>query len=120
MKTNSFQSRANGFTLVEIMIVVAIIGLLVGIAVPNFVKTRAQARKNTCLENLSQIESAKQIWGVENARKDGDTVTEADLIGPSLYIKKKPVCPSSGEDYVYTTIGRNATCPNAALGHALE
>ena len=54
-----------GFTLVEIMIVVAIIGLLASIAVPNFIKSRQQAQKVACINNLRQIEGAKQLWALE-------------------------------------------------------
>jgi prepilin-type N-terminal cleavage/methylation domain-containing protein len=117
MKTNRFRSKAHGFTLVEILIVVAIMGLLVGIAVPNFVKTRTLAQKNVCIENLTQIESAKQIWGLESAKKNGDPATEGDLIGPTLYIQKMPECPAGG-DYDFMSIGTPATCTVA--GHEVQ
>jgi len=97
------------FTLVEIMVVIAILGLLLALAIPNFLKTRTHARKQVCIENLSQIESAKQIWGVENSKKEGDTVTESDLVGATSYIKSRPVCPAGGT-YNYTSIGQNASC----------
>ena len=108
--------RPSGFTLVELMITVGIIGLILGIALPNFMKTRTRARQQICIENLSQIESAKQLWGVENNKKDGDPATSADLIGPSLYIKRQPVCPAAGK-YDFTTIGENAKCDQT--GHVL-
>ncbi len=102
--------------MLEIMIVVALIGLLAAIAVPNFLKSRSYAQQQACIENLSQIESAKQIWGTENLKKTGDIPAETDLIGPVLYIKKMPVCPGGGT-YDFMAIGQNATC--TTLGHTL-
>src|SRR5579862_3352326 len=59
-------SRKSGFTLVEIMIVVAIIGLLAAIAIPNFVRARTTSQQNACINNLRQIDGAKQEWGTEH------------------------------------------------------
>lgn len=110
--------RRAGFTLVEILIVVAIIGILVAVALPAFMKSRAQARKQVCIENLSQIESAKQQWGLETGKKDGDPPTQADLVGADKYMKKMPECPGGGT-YEFQVIGRTATCSQRADGHEL-
>ena len=113
--TNS--ARRSGFTLLEIMIVVCIIGILVGMAFPAFVKSRNQARKQACLENLSQIESAKQQWGIEVGKKSGDVPAQSDLIGTDRYIKVMPACPGGGT-YEFQPIGTTATCTEA--GHVLD
>ena len=102
-------AATRGFTLVEIMIVIAIIGLLVSIAVPNYMKHREYAQTQACIRNLSQIEAAKQIWGVENRKTSSSVANEVDLIGPTLYIKVMPVCPAGG-NYDLKTIGENVTC----------
>ena len=76
------QSKKNGaFTLVEIMIVVAIIGLLAAIAIPNFVKARTTAQKNSCIANLKQIDGAVQQWALENKKVATDTysLTSTDI-----------------------------------------
>lgn len=114
------QSGLQGFTLVEIMVVVGIIGLLASIAIPNFARSRTVAQRNVCIENLAQLESAKQIFGVEKGKQNGDGVSEADLIGPTLYMRKMPLCPSGGA-YEIMPIGESAECQyKVDLKHVIE
>ena len=74
-------AKKGGFTLVEIMIVVAIIGLLAAIAIPNFVKARTTSQINACINNLRLIDAAKQQWALENRKQTTDSPQGTDLIG---------------------------------------
>lgn len=88
-----------GFTLVEIMIVVCIIGLLVAIAIPSFMHAREHSRMNACFDNQRVLEQAKQLWSDEVAASQGDMCGSNDVAG---YVKVLPTCPSGG-DYVIGT-----------------
>jgi prepilin-type N-terminal cleavage/methylation domain-containing protein len=111
MKINPF--HAGGFTLVEIMIVVAIIGLLSSIAIPNFVKARNTSQANACINNLRQIDSCIQQWALEKGKKDTDSV---DITQISGYIRtgKLPICPVGGNYIFGATVGATPSvwCPN--------
>src|SRR5512140_718377 len=105
------QNRSLGFTLVEIMIVVAIIGLLAAIAIPNFVKARTTSQTNACVNNLRQIDGAKDQWALENKKDTGATCVEADV---DLYLRKAPACPVGGTAYTINNIGTTPACASSA------
>ncbi len=91
MKIN--RSRSTGFTLVEIMIVVAIIALLAAIAIPNFVKARSASQKSACIANLKQVNGAKATWALE--QKNG--TKESQRRQPRRYgpLRSKPIHPGA-------------------------
>ena len=102
-------SRRSAFTLVEIMIVVAIIGLLAAIAIPNFIKAREASQKNACIANLKQIDGAKNTWALEQKKVNSDVPVDTDLFGSALYIREKPECPAAGT-YSLLRVDTKPTC----------
>jgi prepilin-type N-terminal cleavage/methylation domain-containing protein len=116
MKINTLRSKS-GFTLVEIMIVVAIIGLLAAIAIPNFVKARAASQTNACIANLKQLEGAQANYALEAKLAAAAPVALTDICGAGKFIARTPVCPGGGAPYGVTAVDAVPTCNIA--GHAL-
>ena len=105
--------RASAFTLIEIMIVVLIIGILLAIAVPNFVRARESSRAKACIANLKQIDGAKEQYSMDLKLPAGaGAPAMTSLIGTGNYIKNTPACPSSGT-YTVDVIG---TAPSCSVG----
>ncbi len=105
------------------MIVIAIIGVLAGIAVPNLLKARTVAQANTCINHLRQIDAAIQEWALETKKAEQQAVQYSDI---SAYLKGAVVCPAGGtsflDSYAVTSVSEKPTClrvPGGGHPHVL-
>ena len=111
MKNLPRKYRCTGFTLIEIMIVVMLIGVLMAIAIPSFQKATETSRAKSCSETLRKLETAKEQWALETRATAESTPTAADLISEYLLGKENsmPQCPSGGT-YSLNNMSNPPTC----------
>jgi prepilin-type N-terminal cleavage/methylation domain-containing protein len=116
MKTNMRRTHS-AFTLVEIMIVVAIIGLLAALAVPGFVRARKQSQGRRIINDARQMDAAIDQWALEKGKSNGDAVTTAEA---ALYMKRAwPVNDLLGNAFAISTVGSTQILIAAATKTAL-
>lgn len=118
----STEMRVKGFTLVEIMIVVALIGLLAAIALPSWVRARSTSQTNVCINNLRQIFGATQQWALDFRQAPDATVTPDEILP---YLRNAVVCPAGGSaatfgtSYTLTTVTNLPTCRIVPTVHVM-
>jgi len=111
--------------MVEIMIVVATIGLLASVAIPNYVRARGASQENACINNLRQLDSAVQQWALENKKAPTDTASMEDV---TPYLKNSISCPAGGttieDSYAVSSAQVPPTCISpgggTTFGHVLS
>lgn len=114
----NIRKRSRGFTTVEIMIVVAIVGFLVAIALPNYLHYATESRRNSCISNLRHISTATEQWALELRKTSSNAVAFSDI---SPYLKGAVVCPSGGssfsDSYTITIVGADPSCLRSPQTH---
>ena len=117
-----FKYGRSGFTLIEIMIVVAIIAIALSIAIPNFFRMSKISKATVCINNMKKIAAAIDQWAIDNNISSGTEITADDetAICQNYLRGPKPVCPSSGK-YTLSPIGGNPQirCSDEGEGHKL-
>jgi prepilin-type N-terminal cleavage/methylation domain-containing protein len=106
MKTKYRSANRAGFTLLELMIVVGVIGLLSAIAIPSFGRSRDSARLNAIYNNLRVVEAAKEQWALDNNKTTGDPVADVTVL--SGYFRGGQIQAVVGETYVPNNVGTNS------------
>lgn len=117
---SEMNNKKSGFTLVEIMIVVAIIGLLAAIAIPSFLKARTESQTKGCVNNLRILDAAKEQAAMELGWAQGSAVAAGSTAQTNVlqYVKNNstPHCPANGT-YTFGNIGSDPTCSLTATHH---
>jgi prepilin-type N-terminal cleavage/methylation domain-containing protein len=111
-------AMAAGFTLTEVMIVVALITLLAAIAIPNFARARKASQVRACITNLRRLEDAKAQWAMENRKSDTAYPYTTDVI-PYLKNNRLPACPANGT-YRVRRLTSFPRCSQYSIGHSLD
>ena len=115
---SKIRNDKSAFTLVEIMIVVAIIGLLAALAIPGFVKARKQSQGRRILNDARQMDAAIDQWAHENGKKDGDAVITSSA---ATYLKTAwPTNDLLGAAYTISTVGAGQVAIAATTKTALS
>jgi prepilin-type N-terminal cleavage/methylation domain-containing protein len=104
-----------GFTLIEIMIVVAIIAVLTAVAIPNILNAIEKTQRQTCAINRKNIDGAKLQWALDHKKPTDEVPTDTDLFGAGAYIEHKPDCPAGG---AYAINAVEAKCHCSVGTHA--